>query len=90
MKKPSQTSRLFQKVESKMDPVFKTVDGAYILECFNNGKNHYMRSDRLESSSFEMSWINKIEECIPDLSEIINNPRTSTTSVAGLVPVELT
>ena len=89
MKKPSQTSRLFQKVESKIDPVFKTNDGAYILQCFNNGKNHYMRSDRLESSSFEMSWINKIEECIPDLSDIINNPRTSTTSVAGLVPVEL-
>ncbi|MBE6136465.1 MAG: hypothetical protein E7181_04280 [Erysipelotrichaceae bacterium] len=89
MKKTSQTSRLFKKVESNINPVFQTVDGKYILDCFSNGKNQYMRSDRIESSSFEMSWINKIEECIPDLSDIINNPRTSTMSVSSIVPVEL-
>ena len=89
MKKVRQTTRLFKNVETKVNPVFKTADGAYILECFNSGKNHYMRSDRLESSSFEMSWINKIEECIPDLSDIVNNPRTSTMGVSSIVPVEL-
>ena len=89
MEKPRQTALLFNKVEEKMNPVLKTKDGAYILECFKNGKNSYMRSDRLESSSFDMTWINKIEECIPDLGDIVNNPRETTKSVSNIVPVEL-
>ncbi|MBE6133649.1 MAG: hypothetical protein E7178_03145 [Erysipelotrichaceae bacterium] len=88
-KKPSQTSILFKKAESKLDQIYKSKDGAYILDCFANGKNLYMRSDRLESSSFDMTWINKIEACIPDLGDIINNPRENTKSVTSIVPVEL-
>lgn len=89
MQKPSQNAHLFSKVEEKLTSAYKNKDASYILECFKNGKNKYMRSDRLESSSFEMSWIDKIEECIPDLSDIISNPRENTKSVSGLVPVEL-
>ena len=89
MKKTSQTSRLFNKVEAKIDPVFKTADGAYILECFNNGKNHYLRSDRLENSSFDISWIDEIEKCLPDLAFIVANPKETTKTVATLAPIEL-
>ena len=89
MKKTSQTSRIFNKIETKINPVFKENDGKYIYDCFAVGKNQYMRSDRLESSSFDMTWIAKIEECLPDLSDIVANPRESTKVVTGIVPVEL-
>ena len=89
MKKTSQTSRIFNKIETKINPVFKENDGKYIYDCFSSGKNLYMRSDRLESSSFDMTWIAKIEECLPDLSDIVANPRESTKVVTGIVPVEL-
>lgn len=89
MKETSQTSRLFKKVESKIDPILKEKDGKYIYDCFKNGKNLYMRSDRLESSSFDTSWVDKIEECIPDLADIIANPKETTKAVANLVPIEL-
>lgn len=89
MKKPSQNAVLFNRVESKIAPVYRTKNGAYILECFENGKNLYLRTDRLESSSFDIAWVDKIEECIPDLGDIIANPRETTKSVSGVVPVEL-
>lgn len=89
MKKPSQNAVLFKKLESKIDPLYKSKDGAYILECFENGKNKYLRTDRLESSSFDITWVDKIEDCIPDLGDIIANPRETTKSVSSIVPVEL-
>ena len=54
-----------------------------------NGKNSYLRLDRLESSMFDVAWIEKIEEVIFDLGEIIANPRQNTKVEGHLVPVEL-
>ena len=60
-----------------------------ILASLANGKNTYLRMDRLESSSFDSSWIDKIEGVIFDLGEIIANPRQVTKSEGNIVPVEL-
>ena len=60
-----------------------------ILAALANGKNTYMRMDRLESSSFDSSWIDEIENVIFDLGEIISNPRQTTKTEGNIVPVEL-
>ena len=60
-----------------------------ILLALSNGKNSYMRMDRLESSSFDSSWIEVIENVIFDLGEIIANPRMNTKTEGNIVPVEL-
>ena len=60
-----------------------------ILAALRNGKNTYMRMDRLESSSFDSSWIEVIEDVIFDLGEIIANPRQVTKSEGNIVPIEL-
>ena len=60
-----------------------------ILAALANGKNTYMRMDRLESSSFDSSWIEVIEDVIFDLGEIIANPRQNTKTEGNIVPVEL-
>ena len=60
-----------------------------ILASLSNGKNTYLRMDRLETSSFDSSWIEKIEAVIFDLGDIIANPRQNTKTEGNLVPVEL-
>ena len=60
-----------------------------ILAALRNGKNTYMRMDRLESSSFDSSWIEVIEDVIFDLGEIIANPRQVTKTEGNIVPIEL-
>ena len=60
-----------------------------ILAALANGKNTYMRMDRLESSSFDSSWIDEIENVIFDLGEIVANPRQNTKTEGNIVPVEL-
>ena len=60
-----------------------------ILAALANGKNTYMRMDRIESSSFDSSWIDEIEGVIFDLGEIISNPRQNTKTEGNIVPVEL-
>ena len=60
-----------------------------ILAALSNGKNTYLRMDRLESSSFDSSWIEVIENVIFDLGEIIANPRQVTKTEGNIVPVEL-
>ena len=60
-----------------------------ILAALRNGKNTYMRIDRLGSSSFDSSWIEVIEDVIFDLGEIIANPRQVTKTDGNIVPIEL-
>ena len=60
-----------------------------IFESLAAGKNTYLRLDRLQSSSFDVSWIEMIEGVIFDLGEIIANPRQNTKTVGNIVPVEL-
>lgn len=89
MAENSKEKTLYRQYAEKVSDVLKDKDAHRIFESLQNGKNTYMRIDRIESSSFDLSWINMIEECIPDLGTIVNNPRLSTKTVSDLVPVEL-
>lgn len=80
---------LYKKYLQKMASFFKDKRASEILEMLSSGKNSYMRLDRLENSNFDLTWIDTIEGVIYDLGEIVNNPRETTKTVAGLVPVEL-
>ena len=72
-----------------MDTIKKDTYASSLFSSLSHGKNSYMRIDRLESSSFDMSWINAIEDCIYDLGDIVTNPRQVTKTVSNIVPVEL-
>ena len=41
------------------------------------------------SSFFNDEWIRKIEDCIYELGQIVNNPLEVTTTEGNIVPVEL-
>ena len=85
----SRKSKLFNKYLTRMDTIKKDTYASSLFSSLSHGKNSYMRIDRLESSSFDMSWINAIEDCIFDLGDIVANPRQVTKTVSNIVPVEL-
>lgn len=89
MEKDSNEKRLYHRYASKVNGLLKDEEAKSIFDALKNGKNTYMRMDRVESSSFDLSWIENIERVLPDLGTIINNPRMVTKSVGDLVPVEL-
>ena len=60
-----------------------------ILDSLSNGKNSYLRLDRVESSAFDRTWIEEIENVIFDLGEIIANPKQVTKAEGNIVPIEL-
>ena len=85
----SRKSKIFKTYLSRMNTIKKDKYAAELFAALETGKNSYMRIDRLESSNFDMVWINRIEDCIYELGEIIANPKEVTKTVTGIVPVEL-
>ena len=71
-------------MESIKDPYFKNVN----KDLFN-GQNSYLRMRMKGSSSFNDEWIYKIEDCIYELGQIINNPLEVTKTEGELTPIEL-
>ncbi len=90
MAKPiSKEKELYRAYAQKVSELLQNEDAQFIFDALSMGKNSYMRMDRVESSAFDLSWITMIEQAIPDLGTIINNPRLNTKTVQDLVPVEL-
>ena len=81
--------RLLKKYNLKMISLLKEKEALGIFRDLQNGKNSYMRLERLESSAFETKWIEVIEDCLFDLGDIVTNPRSVTKVDASVVPVEL-
>ena len=68
-------AQYIEKVESlKKDDRF-----SYMSKDMLNGHNSYLRLKFAGSSIFNPVWIKKIEDCLYELGQIINNPREVTT-----------
>ena len=89
MKRKHTEKQINRSYHSKMKALIKGEKEEKIFESLANGKNSYLRLDRLESSSFDKTWIDVIEGVIFDLGEIIMNPRLNTLTEGAVVPVEL-
>lgn len=89
MANSSRDKLLYQVYVAKMKSILKDQGETALLEGLSRGKNSYLRLDRVESSSFDASWIDKIEGVLYDLGEIIKVPRSSTISISDLEPIEL-
>ena len=71
-------------MESIKDPYFKNVN-----EDLYNGQNSYLRIRMKGSSVFNDEWILKIEDCVYELGQIVNNPLEVTKTEGDLTPIEL-
>ena len=88
MKRNSQ-KQITRAYHSRIKGMLKGQVEKEIFDALAAGKNTYLRYDRLQSSSFDSSWIEMIEGVIFDLGEIIANPRMTTKVEGNIVPVEL-
>lgn len=78
------------KIQGKIDSlVARDKISMEVLNAISKGENKYLRSHRIESSNYDPKWLQMIEDCIPELGEILKNPRKVTKTVTDIVPVEL-
>ena len=79
-----------KKLTTRINNLKKKDKNSYdIYSALKNGSNQFLRMNRVENSNFDLTWIKKIEDCIPALDEIIRNPKITTKSVSNVVPIEL-
>ena len=88
MKQQTKYQKLHQKYIKAMES-FSDPEVQEILEGIEEGKTHVLKMKRIESSSFDTSWINRIEDCIYDLGSIVQLPKITTKTVGEVVKVEL-
>lgn len=88
MAKLSKYQKLQKKVISETKPVFALKDGKELYDALSNGENSYLRFDRFESSAMDSTWIKRIEETMPDLNDIVSNPKKTIQTLAEVVEVE--
>ncbi|MCQ2793649.1 MAG: hypothetical protein MJ221_04515 [Bacilli bacterium] len=72
----------------KTNSLYKSNDGKEVLSMLEKGQNSYLKLNRFESSSMDMSWIKRIEDCIPDLGEIVGNPKKTIQTLNEVIIVE--
>lgn len=88
MAKPTKYQNLHKRLMAQTSRMFETKDGNEILTALSNGQNTYLRFDRFESSSMDMTWIKKIEETLPDLNDIVTNPKKTIQTLSEVVEIE--
>ena len=89
MAKTTNNKKLFRKYLDKVKTLNKdkNIDDIYL--SILKGKNSYLRYHRYESSLFDSSWIDVIEDVLLDLGDIVANPRQVIKRESNIVPVEL-
>ena len=88
MAKLSKYQTLQKKLMSQTTKLFDLSDAKELYTALSNGENSYLRFDRFESSAMDMTWVKQIEEAIPDLNEIVNNPKRTIQTLAEVVEIE--
>ena len=88
MAKLSKYQTLQKKLMSQTTKLFDLNDAKELYTALSNGQNSYLRFDRFESSAMDMTWIKEIEDCIPDLNEIVSNPKRTIQTLSEVVEVE--
>lgn len=86
--KLSKYQKLQRKYVSKTKSLYTSKDGQELSTILANGENSYLKFNRFESSSMDMAWIKRIIDCIPQISEIIANPKKTIQTLAEVVQVE--
>lgn len=88
MAKLSKYQTLQKKFISSTNSLFNLKDTKELFEALSHGQNSYLRFDRFESSAMDMTWIKQIEDCIPDLNDIVSNPKRTIQTLSEVVEVE--
>ena len=78
--------------EQNIDALSKLNDNPNVDTIYRSllyGKNSYLRLTRRGSSSIDPHWVEKIEDCLYDLDQIVNKPKEETRNQSEVTPIEL-
>lgn len=90
MDKSNRYQKLNDAYVKKINSLVKTNKTANeVYTQLSDGNNRYLKMNRIETSSYDTEWIEKIEDSILDLGQIIKNPWKTTKTQGNIVPVEL-
>lgn len=81
--------KLYERYLARLKPLLSSSMTKELSEIFANAKTTVLRMSRYESSAFDTSWIDVVEDVILDLGEIISNPRIVTQEQGSITPIEL-
>ena len=84
----SKYQKLHRKFINRTKSMFDEKNGRETLAALAKGKNSYLRMNRFESAFMDLSWIKEVEDCIPELEQIVNNPRRVIATTSDVVAVE--
>jgi hypothetical protein len=60
-----------------------------LFDHIRNGERRYAKVHRTEDSARDISWVDKLNDAIPHLQTIVDNPKSFIKAVEYLVPAEL-
>lgn len=84
----SRTQKIHKKFLTCTQPFFDDPKNKEVYDAVRKGKNTYLRVDRTESSDLDITWVKRIEDCIPQLGTIVSNPRKVIQTLSEVVQVE--
>lgn len=80
---------LYEKSINALESINDNQNVDTIYRSLLYGKNSYLRLTRRGSSSIDPHWIEKIEDCLYELDQIVNKPREETKNESEVTPIEL-
>ena len=84
----SRTQKIHKKFLTCTQPFFEDAKNREVYEPVRKGKNTYLRVDRTQTTDLDLSWVKRIEDCVPQLGKITTNPKKVMQIFSEVVAVE--
>lgn len=84
----SRTQKIHKKFLTCTQPFFEDAKNREVYEPVRKGKNTYLRVDRTQTTDLDLTWVKRIEDCIPTLGTITTNPKKVMQIFSEVVAVE--
>ena len=84
----SRTQKIHKKFITCTQPFFEDLKNREVYDAVKAGKNTILRVDRTETSDLDLTWVKRIEDCIPQLTTIVTNPRKIIQVLSEVVQIE--
>lgn len=87
-KKLSTYQKLQRSYVKKTSSLYSKNEGKEVFDMLSKGENKYLKLNRMETSSMDMTWIKRIEDCLGPIGEIVQNPKKTIQTLTEVVQVE--
>ena len=80
--------KLQTKYARKTDSFYKQKEMKELYETLSGGQNTYLKFARVQNNAIDFTWAKKIIETLPDLGDIVGNPKKTIQTLTEVIQVE--